>query len=413
MSAAKKKVPPDCPLFLPASITLAWAAPTVLQGTVASAPVCTLDAVNLTQKCSVKSTTIGNATTVGFSLAVTNVTSSAVRKEPAEVTLVGSVSVAWGHVTNSGLGTIAGGGFSPLKFDALGDGKGLLIEPGSVCSDGESTFYTNTNSIWELRKDGGVYIFAGGPGLRPTPEDFSHRLRLRLDAEISIACGKNYLVVTEAKQHRILAIPRTGPVVVVVGKVADNGSPVAGFSGDGGLAKNAMLNFAHPISRDLDFSETFEPSETTNLFGPRGVAVVSGSNGDTIFFADTGNHRIRKIDPNGIISTVIVTGQDVLAADGSYDLPATLGRPQHLAIAPNGNIYFTSIGVVQDSQAPPTNRYFAWLRMIDTKGQISTVLGLDQSLSPSLAGAALALQDPSFDGSLIKDVARQQLLQGA
>ena len=195
----------------------------------------------------------------------------------------------------------------PLKFDALGDGKGLLIEPGSVCSDGESTFYTNTNSIWELRKDGGVYIFAGGPGLRPTPEDFSHRLRRRLDAEISIACGKNYLVVTEAKQHRILAIPRTGPVVVVVGKVADNGSPVAGFSGDGGLAKNAMLNFAHPISRDLDFSETFEPSETTNLFGPRGVAVVSGSNGDTIFFADTGNHRIRKIDPNGIISTVIDT----------------------------------------------------------------------------------------------------------
>ena len=139
MSAAKKKVPPDCPLFLPASITLAWAAPTVLQGTVASAPVCTLDAVNLTQKCSVKSTTIGNATTVGFSLAVTNVTSSAVRKEPAEVTLVGSVSVGWGHVTNSGLGTIAGGGFSPLKFDALGDGKGLLIEPGSVCSDGESS----------------------------------------------------------------------------------------------------------------------------------------------------------------------------------------------------------------------------------------------------------------------------------
>ena len=65
----------------------------------------------------------------------------------------------------------------------------------------------------------------------------------------------------------------------IITTVAGNGS--RGYSGDGGLATQAMLN------------------------NPNKVAV--GPNG-SIYISDYGNRRIRKVGPDGIISTVAGNG---------------------------------------------------------------------------------------------------------
>src|SRR5580698_2066421 len=83
-----------------------------------------------------------------------------------------------------------------------------------------------------------------------------------------------------------------GQAIIVT--VAGNGTP--GFSGDGGQATSAQLNFT-----TSDASGT-EGNSTGN---PKGVAVDAAGN---LYFADYGNERIRKVTPGGIISTIAGIG---------------------------------------------------------------------------------------------------------
>jgi hypothetical protein len=84
-----------------------------------------------------------------------------------------------------------------------------------------------------------------------------------------------------------------------------HGTGVANFSGDGGLATNAQLN------------------------GPTGMVFDSAGN---LYFTDLNNHRVRKIDTSGIISTVAGDGSATYANDGELSLNAGIGYPIDLVI---------------------------------------------------------------------------------
>jgi sugar lactone lactonase YvrE len=78
--------------------------------------------------------------------------------------------------------------------------------------------------------------------------------------------------------------------------------------------------------------------------------------------ADTDNHRIRRVDPAGIITTMAGTGQGGSAGDGGPATAAELDDPRGLALDHNGNLY------VADAVA---NR----VRCINRLGIITTVAG--------------------------------------
>src|ERR1051326_5493976 len=78
------------------------------------------------------------------------------------------------------------------------------------------------------------------------------------------------LYASDPDNNLILKITRDGVVNIVAG------NRIAGFSGDGG------------------------PATSASIFAPGGVALDALGN---IFFADTGNNRVRKVTPGGIIST--------------------------------------------------------------------------------------------------------------
>jgi uncharacterized protein (TIGR03437 family) len=63
-----------------------------------------------------------------------------------------------------------------------------------------------------------------------------------------------------------------------------------------------------------------------------------------LFIADTLNHRIAKVTPNGIISTVAGTGQPGFGPDGSAAVSAALNTPRGLAVDDNGNIFIADTG---------------------------------------------------------------------
>ncbi len=114
------------------------------------------------------------------------------------------------------------------------------------------------------------------------------------------------------------------------------GNHVAGFSGDGGTATAAQLNFA--------------------------ISLAFDSHTGDMFVADSRNNRIRKVTPAGIISTFAGTGTRGYSGDGGPASAATLRNPKSVAVDQHGNVF------VSDAD----NRV---VRKIDTTGTITTYAG--------------------------------------
>ena len=114
------------------------------------------------------------------------------------------------------------------------------------------------------------------------------------------------------------------------------GTGTAGFTGDGGPATDAQLSF---------------PS--------RGVAVDGTGN---LYIADSRNHRIRKVDSGGIITTVAGTGTRGFSGDGGPATSAQLFEPAGIAFDDAGNLYIA-------------DQFNSRIRKMDTGGTITTVAG--------------------------------------
>jgi len=113
------------------------------------------------------------------------------------------------------------------------------------------------------------------------------------------------------------------------------GKGTEGYSGDGGAATNA------------------------SLFYPDGVAADGDGN---VFIADTYNSRIRKIDTNGIITTVAGNGTNGYAGDGGPATNARLSYIPGVAADSVGNLFIADVNNGR-------------IRLVSTAGVISTVAG--------------------------------------
>ena len=107
------------------------------------------------------------------------------------------------------------------------------------------------------------------------------------------------------------------------------------------------------------FSGDGGPATNAQLDGPTGVAVDSSGN---LFIADEGNERIRKVNTSGNISTVAGDGTDGFSGDGGPATSAQLDRPKAVAVDSIGNLFIVD---------QLNNR----IRKVDTSGNISTVAG--------------------------------------
>src|SRR5262245_58749373 len=113
------------------------------------------------------------------------------------------------------------------------------------------------------------------------------------------------------------------------------GSGVFGFGGDGGPATNARFS------------------------NPNGVAVDGAGN---LYIADLFNDRIRKVDTNGVITTIAGRFGGTFGGDGGPATEAGLFDVSGVAVDEKGNVYIAD-----------TDNYR--VRKVDTAGKISTVAG--------------------------------------
>lgn len=119
------------------------------------------------------------------------------------------------------------------------------------------------------------------------------------------------LYVAESSAHRVRRIATDGSIAVVAG------SGRAGFGGDGGPATAASLNLPTAIATD-----------------GRG----------NLYIADSDNHRIRRVDATGIISTYAGTGTAGFNGDAIFPTNARLNSPLGVATDSTGNVYVVDTG---------------------------------------------------------------------
>jgi sugar lactone lactonase YvrE len=115
------------------------------------------------------------------------------------------------------------------------------------------------------------------------------------------------------------------------------------YGGDGGPALQARLS--EPFGQAADPSGRIAYDHAGNLL-----------------IADTGNHRLRKVDPAGTITTLAGTGVAGYAGDGGPANEAQINHPVDIAVADDNTIYFTDV-------------FNSCVRKIDPGGTISTVVG--------------------------------------
>jgi RHS repeat-associated protein len=239
------------------------------------------------------------------------------------------------ETVSNGIETFAGGlrGFAgdggPISGARFTDPYGLAFAP-------DGTLYVadaGNSMIRKVSPDGVITRFAGtfgtgcnpsnfpcgdgGPALNATPGGLI-RVGVARDGSVYMGGGRHlWKVTSDGMFHRVA------------------GQGLDGFSGDGGQARNAAISNATRFALAADGS---------------------------VYLSDMLNQRIRRIDPNGIITTIAGTGVAGFAGDGGPATQAQLNYPGDIVAAPDGNVYF----VDQDN-----NR----IRKIGPDGIISTFAG--------------------------------------
>jgi uncharacterized protein (TIGR03437 family) len=157
------------------------------------------------------------------------------------------------------------------------------------------------------------------------------------------------LYIAEYYGQRVRKVTPGGTITTIAG----NGN--AGYSGDGGPATSAELSGPYRVTVDLQ---------------------------GNVYIPDSGNSRVRKVSPAGVITTVAGNGADGYAGDGGLATDATLNYPEAVAFDSAGDYYIADEGANV-------------IRKVNTSGIITTAAGTG---NPGYAGNAGPATSATLNG---------------
>lgn len=226
---------------------------------------------------------------------------------------------------------LTGGGYSGDDGPAV---RAHMKALSDLALDSEGNLYIADTGNHRIRKvdTKGVISTVAGRGIQGYDGDGGPALQAMLKRPAAVAVDRNGLLyIADTDNQRIRKIDARG----VISSIAGSGE--TGFAGDNGQAVNAKFN------------------------KPQGIAVDGAGN---LYIADSGNHRIRKVDANGLISTIAGSGVQGFSGDGGAATAARLNEPSALVVDDAGTVYFA-------------DRRNYRIRKI-SNGKISTVAGTGQ-----------------------------------
>jgi hypothetical protein len=284
--------------------------------------------------------------------------------------------------------TVAGNGTAGFSGDGGPATAAELNEPADAKFDWAGNLFISEWLNYRVRKidkngiittvaGNGSYGFSGigGPATSAS---------LGYPSALAVDPAGNVYIANHFSHWGVLKVDLNG----ILTRFAGNGT--YGYGGDGGPATQAELSFVTGLAVDTagnvyiadDANERIRkvdtnglittiagngtygysgdggPATQAELWVPISVAVDAAGN---VYIADEGNNRIRKVDTNGIIATIAGNGNYGFSGDGGPATKAMFRDPAEVAVDAAGNVYI----------ADDENR----VRRVDTNGTIKTVAG--------------------------------------
>jgi sugar lactone lactonase YvrE len=293
------------------------------------------------------------------------------------------------RVTADGrLSLIAGSGTAGFSGDGGPATAAQLNFPSGVAVDSAGNLYIADRGNRRIRKvtAAGVISTVAGVGAAGSSGNANPARAAQLDLPSAVAVDSaGNLYIADSNNNRIRRVTAAGVISTVAGR------RTAGFSGDAGPATAAQLNFPSGVAVDsagnlyiadygnsrirkvtaagvistvagngtFGFSGDGGPATAAQLNFPSGVAVDSAGN---LYIADSNNNRIRRATAAGVITTMVGSGTAGFSGDGGPATAAQLNNPRGGAVDSAGNLY------IADSN---NNR----IRRVTAVGVITTVAG--------------------------------------
>ena len=283
--------------------------------------------------------------------------------------------------------TIAGTGVQGFSGDGGPATSAQLRTPGEgVAVDGAGNVYFSDTSNRRVRKvtPGGTISTFAGTGVGGPIGDNGLATSARIDSPMGLAAdGLGNVYIADFAGARVRKVNPAGIITTYAGTGASS------FSGDGGPATAAALYAPRGLSLDgqgnlyiadmynhrirkVDSSGTITtfagtsqgfsgdggPATSAQLAYPEQVTTDGSGN---VYIADTSNRRVRKVSPSGTITTFAGSGGGGLG-DGGLATSAYLSYPKGLAVDDQGNLYIADWSNYR-------------VRKVDTGGTITTVVG--------------------------------------
>jgi sugar lactone lactonase YvrE len=222
--------------------------------------------------------------------------------------------------------TIAGTGAAKDSGDGGAAINAGVSHPTGIAVDsaGDLYFSSSWSRVRKLSADTGLITTVAGQMTTAFGGDGGLAINaLFWDPVPSAVSQTGDIFVADYENSRIRMIrQKTGIVTTVAGSSTCPAGPPpisasvcqGGFSGDGGPATSASLNYASTMTLD-----------------------AAGN----LYIADTMNHRIRRVDSStGLIYTIAGTGVSGFSGDGGPALAAEIRTPAAISVDPSGKVYF-------------------------------------------------------------------------
>ena len=311
------------------------------------------------------------------------------------------------RVSASGvISTIAGVG----RPGGAGDGgpatAAELHGPQSVVVDASGAVFIadwNNRRIRRIHPDGTIQTIAGLVGGRAESGGPALESRLTLPLDITPTLDGSLLIVEQSSRRIRALVPSpdagapqpaadTRPAGTADPQADDAQVPLAAY-----VRPAAALPSGVPLAGDLVAEVFAGTGESGNapagefrlnaaFSAPRGIAIDGAGR---VLIADTGNHRIRRIEPDGGLSVVAGTGEPGNAGDGQLAVAAQLNRPSAMAVDAHGSIYVADSGNFG-------------IRKIDPDGVITTFAGGTQPGTGGDGGPAREAQFTEPNGLALR-----------
>jgi sugar lactone lactonase YvrE len=230
------------------------------------------------------------------------------------------------------ISTYAGNGNPGFSGDGGAATSAMLFGPIGLAVDSNGNLLIADTSNSRIRKVSGGIITTvagggtGGDGLPATQVQLFSPCDVKVDAAGNLYISESCISASGGSggggssgsgggvSNRVLRLDAaTGILRTIAGGIT------AGFSGDGG-----------------------PPGSASQLNTPGGLA-IDGSG--TLYIADSGNNRVRRIDGStGIITTVAGNGVAAFAGDGGSATAASLNNPTAVAVDAAGTLYIADAG---------------------------------------------------------------------